>query len=304
MKLVKKGLILSTKDAPEFGAYRLMCPTPISLSNNVIRVFLGFCDENGISRPGYVDVDANNPKSILNISPKPLLEVGRDGTFDDNGLCPTSIVVDGNNLLMYYFGFQLGVKIPFYMFSGMAVSSDNGLTWEKTSEVPVLDRSNQEPIMRSGPFVIKETNKYKVYYPCGKKFIDVNGKKVHSYQIHYCESSNGRIWPDSGIPVIKFQSEDEYGFGRPFVIWKNGMYIMLYSIRTRSLGYRLGYADSLDGINWNRKDHEMDIDVSKDGWDSQMLCYSSIIQLKNKTYIFYNGNNLGGTGFGFAKLIS
>ena len=44
-------------------------------------------------------------------------------------------------------------------------------------------------------------------------------------------------------------------------------------------------------------------DVSASGWDSDMTCYPSIITVKEKTYMFYNGNNNGETGFGYAELI-
>lgn len=300
MKWIKRGLIWAPDKNHPFGSTRIMCPTPFVLNANVLRIFAGFCDADGISRPGFIDISSNNPSKILRISSEPLLEIGEPGTFDDNGLCPTSIVKEGANLLMYYFGFQKGVKVPFYMFSGLAISSDNGNTWKRFSKVPVLDRSNEEPIMRSGPFVIRNGN-YKIYYPCGSSFIKVNNKLVHTYQIHFSSSPDGRKWPGAGIPAIKFQNEDEYGFGRPYVFKEHRIYKMTYSIRTKSKGYRIGYAESIDGASWDRKDHLIDIDVSEKGWDSEMLCYSSILSINRKTYLFYNGNNLGSTGFGYAE---
>ena len=35
-------------------------PTPIHLNNDVIRIYVGFCDKNSVGRVGYVDVDADN----------------------------------------------------------------------------------------------------------------------------------------------------------------------------------------------------------------------------------------------------
>jgi hypothetical protein len=77
---------------------------------------------------------------------------------------------------------------------------------------------------------------------------------------------------------------------------------MFYSIRTVSKGYRLGYAESKDGLNWIRKDEEMGLNVSKDGWDSKMVSYSSVVTFRDKVYMFYCGNNCGETGFGYAAL--
>lgn len=111
-------------------------------------------------------------------------------------------------------------------------------------------------------------------------------------------------WGDVGRICMEFENNDEFGFGRPFVIKEEGLYRMWYSIRTRSKGYRLGYAESNDGINWLRKDGEVGIDVSSDGWDSEMICFASIQKTRYGTYMFYNGNNYGETGFGVALLSS
>jgi hypothetical protein len=302
MKWIKKGLIISPKSL-KFGNFRLMCPTPILLADR-IRVFCGFCNIDGISRPGYVDLNLDNPSEVIGVTTQPTLEVGEDGMFDDNGLCPTSVLNVNESYYMYYFGFQLGIKLPFYMFSGLAVSVDGGTNWSRLQNTPVIDRSPQEPIMRSGPNVILDNNKFKVYYPCGYGFIEMNGKKVHTYQIHYMESLDGINWPQKGEPVIFFQNEDEYGFGRPYVFKINELYYMLYSIRTKSKGYRLGYATSCDGVEWNRKDDFHGLETGKQGeWDSEMLCYSSFITTPKKSYLLYNGNNLGATGFGYAELV-
>ena len=48
----------------------------------------------------------------------------------------------------------------------------------------------------------------------------------------------------------------------------------------------------------------MQIDVSPTGWDAEMICYPAVINVKGKTYLFYNGNNNGETGFGVAELIN
>ena len=77
---------------------------------------------------------------------------------------------------------------------------------------------------------------------------------------------------------------------------------MWYSIRSLSKGYRLGYAESEDGVNWRRKDNEIGIDVSDNGWDSEMICFPAIIDVNSERYLFYNGNNYGETGFGYAVL--
>ena len=54
---------------------------------------------------------------------------------------------------------------------------------------------------------------------------------------------------------------------------------MYYSIRTYSRGYYIGYAESDNGINWDRQDERAGIGLSKEGWDSENLSYPYIIDV-------------------------
>jgi hypothetical protein len=67
-------------------------------------------------------------------------------------------------------------------------------------------------------------------------------------------------------------------------------------------GYRIGYAESDDGINWQRKDDKVGIDVSDEGWDSEMVAYPYVFEHDGEKYMLYNGNGYGETGFGYAVL--
>ena len=64
--------------------------------------------------------------------------------------------------------------------------------------------------------------------------------------------------------------------------------------------YRIGYAESADGLHWERRDADAGIDVSPSGWDSQMIEYSYVFRHKGKLYMLYNGNNYGCDGVGLA----
>jgi hypothetical protein len=100
--------------------------------------------------------------------------------------------------------------------------------------------------------------------------------------------------------------DSEHGIGRPWVVKRGPRdYQLYYSIRRSDIGkYRLGYAESTDGIGWIRKDSELNLDVSSHGFDSDEIMYSSVISIKNKTYCFYNGNNFGQDGVGLAELVN
>jgi len=75
---------------------------------------------------------------------------------------------------------------------------------------------------------------------------------------------------------------------------------MWYSYRGSK--YRIGYAESKDGISWIRKDSEVGIDVSSSGWDSDMIEYPHVFDHGGQLYMLYNGNGYGKTGIGLAVL--
>lgn len=301
MKWEKKGLIYCANNNNSWAKQGAALPVPYLYSDRILRIYVAFIGDNNVGRIGYIDVNPDNPKEVFKISEKPILDIGIDGTFDDNGVAPISIVKNGNLLYLYYVGFQLGVKRPYYLFSNLAISEDNGDTFYKHQQTPLLDRSSNELFIRTAPFVIQTANKWKMWYLGGSEWLSSNGKLLPIYKLKYLESANGIEWGNEGKLVMDIKS-GEHGFGRPSIIKENDLYKMIYSIRYISKGYRLGYAESIDGVNWIRKDNEMKLDVSSDGWDSEMICYGSIFMHKNHTFLFYNGNGYGKTGVGYAEL--
>lgn len=78
---------------------------------------------------------------------------------------------------------------------------------------------------------------------------------------------------------------------------------MLYTRDFIPKDYVAGYAESADGIHWERKDAALGLDKSANGWDMEMVCYPVLLEYKEKTYMFYNGNGQGATGVGYAVRI-
>jgi hypothetical protein len=307
MQWKKLGLIFSPDSKISWTQSHAMIPTPLRINNEIIRVFLTFCDEFGIGRPGFIDVLTSDPSKVVNFSKEPLLQRGAPGTFDENGVLVCSVVhKDTKNMLMYYVGFELGTQIRYRLLTGLALSQDNGNSFKKYGKVPVLERSNEELYFRCGPFCIYEEQKFKLWYVAGSDWTIINGKSMPIYDIRYLESDNGINWPDKGKVIIDITDEDEHGFGRPYVIKKpDGGYRMFFSIRKKSLAaYRLGYAESNDGINWVRMDKKLNLDVSEQGFDSEAIMYAAPIEINNKLYVFYNGNDFGRDGVALAVLES
>ncbi|MHC5857522.1 glycoside hydrolase family protein [Nostoc sp.] len=298
----KLGLVYVANGQKDWAISHAYIPTSMMLDEERIRVYVAFLDSHKVGRIGFVDLEAKNPLQILKVSDQPVLDIGQPGTFDDNGVTPICLLKYQDNLYLYYVGWQLGVKVRYFLLMGLAISKDNGESFQRYSQVPILERSDRELFVRSAAYVHREEDYWKMWYIAGDQWINVNGKQVPTYNIRYVESDDGVTWGKQGVVCLELANDDEYGFGRPFVTKEDNLYKMWYSIRTIRRGYRIGYAESLDGQNWLRQDQKVSLDVSKTGWDSQMIHCSCIQKTKYGTYMFYNGNNYGETGFGVAIL--
>jgi len=279
------------------------CPTVIDLGER-LRVLCAFLDREKVGRVGYVDVDAANPMRVLDVSAEPALDIGAPGTFDDSGVTPLSVVrlADGR-LRLYYAGWQLGVRVRYYLFTGAAESEDDGRTFKRVSQAPLLDRSDGELSMRTGGFVMAEGDKYRMWYCGGSDWVRApDGTVRPHYLLRHLRSTDGVTWADHGEPVM-VPRDDEHGYGRPAIVRDGGEYRMWMSVRYLSRGYRMGYATSTDGIVWDRRDVEAGLDVSEHGWDSEMVCMACVIDAPAGRLLFYNGNNYGETGFGVAVAV-
>jgi len=307
MKWKKKGLIFKTEKQFPWMNSHAQCPTAVLLKDR-IRIFFSARLENQQSLPTYIDVERENPRKIIYLNPKPVIEFGRKGTFDENGIIPSYFIWKDNLLYFYYAGWSQCKNVPYKNFTGLAISNDQGKTFNKYSEAPVLNNDEYNPLSATGPCIVMINNHYYAIYSTGIEWIEVNGKLEHIYLLTIAISEDAIHWKSFGKIII--QPEREFvAHCKPAVVFKDGIYHLWFSTRGsynfRNAGknaYRIGYAWSYDFITWNRDDKNVGIDISEGGWDSEMICYPHIIQVDNKYYMFYNGNGFGSSGFGYAEL--
>lgn len=304
MNWIKKGVVWSPKTQP--GGYtHAMGPTPFAIDDDTLRVYVTVLDSDGRGHVQYVDVSAADPTRILGQSDGPILGPGLPGTFDDNGIMALSVVrAPDGRVFLYYAGFEICHHIRYRIFSGLAISVDNGQTFQRYANTPILDRSDCELFFRGGPFALLDDGKFRMWYVAGSSWIDMAGKQMPVYDLRYAESEDGTTWPAAGRVSMALTGDDEHGFGRPWVVKRGpGDYQLFYSIRRISLGaYRLGYAESRDGLSWTRKDAQMGLDVTPGDFDGQAIMYSAVVAARGRTWCFYNGDGFGAAGFAVAEL--
>ena len=277
-------------------------PVAMHIGGPVYRIFFSGRDSQNRSLPFFFDIDLDN-LSVTNIQTKPILEPGNPGTFDDSGVMPSCIVHVDNKYYLYYIGWNLGVTVPFRNSIGLAASSD-GIRFKKLFEGPVLERNESEPHFTASCCVIREKEIWKIWYLSCVKWQMENNKPKHYYHIKYAESTDGIHWERNGTVAIDFKNKSEYAISVPRVIRIETKYRMWYSFRASeiSANYRIGYAESFDGMKWERKDELVNLLPGSTEWDAEMQCYPEIIAHNNRLFMLYNGNGYGKSGIGLAVL--
>jgi hypothetical protein len=310
MKWTKRGVIFVAANQYEWMSHHACVPVADKVSDEVLRIYFGPRDRQGRTRTAFIDVDADDPSRILRVHDRPVLDLGKPGAFDDSGAMPSCIVDDGGKKYLLYIGWNQGVTVPYRNAVGLAVSEDGGVTFERVFEGPIVDRTRVEPYFCASPYAIVDEGRWKLWYASSTGFLEVKGKQEPLYQIKYAESPDGREWSRPNTTCIEYAFEGEAN-ARPCVIRERGLYRMWYCHRgsldyrtDKNHSYRLGYAESADGIRWQRLDHLVGIDRSDavGGWDSLMMEYPFVYEHRGVKRMLYNGNGFGETGIGWAEL--
>jgi len=304
----KRGLIYSIDGRLPWARSHAQIPTVDVVDDNRLEVFFSSRDDANRSLIARMKVDAADPANILEIQPQPLLQLGLPGTFDDCGMMPSSIVNWQGLKYLYYIGWNVRNTVPYHNSIGLAVSDDGGCTYRRLFDGPVMDRTAEEPYFCATTCVRIENGVWRNWYLSCTGWESIGGRMEPLYHLKYAESDDGIHWRREGQIAIDYADAAEGGIVRASVCKDGALYRMWYSYRghtdyreTRANSYRIGYAESADGMAWTRLDDQAGIGLSDNGWDSLMLAYPEVVDVGGRRYMFYNGNGFGQTGFGYAE---
>lgn len=304
-KWEKVGLIYRPDSKRVWMKSHCQLPVADHMAGSRYRVYFASRDERQRSHIGYIEIDLHQPADVLLAPTEPVLSPGPIGHFDEHGVFPSSIVTVGTKKYMYFVGWNRGWQEPlFYASIGLAVSEDGGRTFRRISRAPIMDRGEHDPCLVTSPHVFIDEGLWRMTYVSGIGWEQSPDGRLHSrYHIKYAESEDGVSWKRDGTVAIDFSSAEETNIARPSVLKQGARYRMWYcKARMSKTPYRLGYAESRDGRTWARMDGSAGIDVSAEGFDSEMICYPYVIARNGGLYMFYNGNRYGRDGIGLATL--
>lgn len=263
-----------------------------------------------LSHVAFVDFDKGLTE-ILGISRETVIKLGGPGCFDEHGIFPINVLRDGDRILAYTTGWNRKVSVSADACIGYAVSRDDGLTFTKMGDGPILAASLNEPFLVADAFVVKYGDTYHMWYIYGITWARRSETEPPDrvYKIAHATSADGVTWRREGRQIISDKLNSDECQALPTVVRHDGMFHMFFCYRQafgfrqeKDKGYRIGYAFSQDLVNWTRDDESAGLEVSEKGWDSDMLCYPHVFRCDDRIFMLYNGNEFGRFGFGLAVL--
>jgi hypothetical protein len=309
MNWTKKGVIYKPDGSLAHSITHAQVPFAYP-KEDFLRIYFSSRDGQGYSRPTFLDVSYDNPKEILYIHDKPVMDLGGPTENDETGVMPSWFVdMPNGDIRLYYTGWSR-THNSYRLSIGLALSQDGGLSFQKMFRGPVMDRSIYNPIWAAQPCVMFDNGIWRMWYISGQKCEYIHGYPEPFYDCRHAESKDGIHWTPTGHIAIGFD-DFLHAVGRPSVYKEDGIYKMIYSYRNtvdyrtdRTKSYRLGYAESKDGLAWERKDDLVGIAKSENpaDFDYQMINYAHRYEHKGEQYLLYNGTGFGALGFAYAQL--
>jgi len=302
----KKGIIFTPEKGSDLIRSHTQIPTALVLEDR-IRIYFATRPRPGLSQTTYMDVDSNDPKKIIYVHDQPILELGEAGMFDEHGIMPNHVLALNDRVYLYYVGWSRRESVDYSNWIGLAVSDDSGRTFRKKYQGPVVDRTPWETLSATGIYTIHHEDQWHMWYATGTAWKMVNHRLEHTYELRAGLSADGVHWERQNQKIFPNVVPDESNT-RPSVHRLDNKWHMWFcyrgieGFRDGKDGYRIGYAWSDDLKRWHRNDTLAGIDLSPKGWDSKMMAYPYVVKVKDRLWMFYNGNGFGQSGFGYAEL--
>lgn len=294
----KLGLLYKPKNIHAKLKTHAANPLPVHITGDVFRVYFSGRDEQNRSSVGYVDIDILK-KDIVNVCKEPLLVHGDSGSYYSHGISIGNIYTSKDNQYILFMGWQI----------------DNGLHWRgDVGRIKVIDKDHMiidgdtpfmgvdavDEVSLSYPWVeANDDGSYEMWYGSTINWTSENGEMIHV--LNHASSTDGDNWKRNGLS-IPYELNVAQAFSRPTVLRDSFGYKMWFSYRSGTgEKYRIGYAEAKDGNDWKLELSKSGITVGPKGeWDDEMICYPYVFKHKGETYMLYNGNGNGKTGFGLA----
>ena len=120
-----------------------------------------------LSHIAYIEMDLEF-KELLKISKHEIIPLGKTGCFDEHGIFPLHIFHSKEKTWGYIGGVNRRQSVPVDSAIGLAVSQDQGETFVRLGEGPIISASLHEPCLIADPFVQFFDGRFYMWYIFGQ----------------------------------------------------------------------------------------------------------------------------------------
>lgn len=106
-----------------------------------IRVYYATRNSNAKSLTSFIEVSTDYPTQLLYVHDQPVLDFGKPGTHDEDGVMTGCVLKVDDKFFLYYTGWSRCLTVPYRVSTGLAISTDGGITFERFSRSPHIEQN-------------------------------------------------------------------------------------------------------------------------------------------------------------------
>lgn len=291
---VKKGVILKRTKKNELLKYHLGPTSIYKINNNILKILFSPRNNENQSQICLIKYNIKTKKKSI----KKILKNNKKNKFENLGVSYPFVFSENNLEYLFYVGWSKDLN---YNFKNFLFFKKNKKINFGNPQIKAQKVFKKDSNIGNGSCCILKVNK--IYYMWFTNFISA-GEKKHNlryrYLIQSATSKDLKKWEINKRKCIKFKSNDEIAISKPTVIYRNKKFHMWFCYRGKN--YKIGYAYSMNGVDWKRKDNDLIFKGKKNKWDNESMCYPTVTNFKNKLIMLYSGNSYGKDGIGYYEL--
>jgi hypothetical protein len=287
--------------SPKFGTSHALVPTPLILTEDVVRIYCSFVDQNFIGRIGWVDLQFKGKGfKVIDVSKDPFLDVGMTNSFSAYGTGLGAFWPKNRPDYLFYIGFNRPKNVKFHAFTGLVTIPSKDFGGVNSELEPFLGPAPGYSTIVGLHDLVESQGKLIAFVSLGDDFLRIDGKELPKYQVGIAvgTSVNDLVIKQKSILSV---DKDVYRLGRPRIeVTTDGYELLVTAGNLRGEYFPLAYY-SHDLSNWERRDLKSFTETVIPRFDDAQQCYLTRFNMLGHQFIAYNGNQMGRYGFGIAK---
>ncbi len=213
------------------------------------------------------------------ISNNPVISYSSGNSWNGISVGSTSVVNIGNDYRMWFQGFNGSLWRIGY------TDTNNITQWNN-----IITQANELVINNDGnihdPKVIFQNNLYRIWFAS-------SDWAINKIQINYSESIDGVNWskPINNVIPTTFDWENNRGISFPTTLFIKNKYRMWYGANGKynsSTRWRIGYAESDDGIKWTK--HPVPVMEADQVWEGVDVGNPTVLYEDGIYHMWYHGD--------------